>query len=211
VTINTTNQLVFTVQNTGGGALTGNVGTLSVPFSLIGAGTNYVLAAGASTNVTIRFAPVTAGLYSNNIAFNSNGGNLLRPVTGTPFDFTQAHKIGERITQADEQLKFGGGYDHNWVLDKPTGALEVIARVSEPTSGRILEVLSTEPGLQFYSGNFLDGTNIGKGGKAYQFRTGFCMEPQHFPDSPNQPQFPSVVLKKGQTYKNTIIFRFSAK
>ena len=135
----------------------------------------------------------------------------LRPVTGTPFDFTQAHKIGERITQADEQLKFGGGYDHNWVLDKPTGALEVIARVSEPTSGRILEVLSTEPGLQFYSGNFLDGTNIGKGGKAYHFRTGFCMEPQHFPDSPNQPQFPSVVLKKGQTYKNTIIFRFSAK
>lgn len=135
----------------------------------------------------------------------------LRPVKGTPFDFTQSHKIGERIAQDDEQLKFGGGYDHNWVLDKPVGALEVIARVSEPTSGRILEVLSTEPGLQFYSGNFLDGTNIGKGGKAYQFRTGFCMEPQHFPDSPNQPQFPSVVLKKGQTYKNTIIFKFSAK
>jgi aldose 1-epimerase len=135
----------------------------------------------------------------------------LRPVAGTPFDFTQPHTIGERIGVADEQLKFGGGYDHNWVLNKPQGVLDTIARVYEPTTGRVLEVLSTEPGLQFYCGNFLDGSNIGKGGKAYQFRTGFCMEPQHFPDSPNHPEFPSVVLKPGQTYKNTIVFKFSAK
>ena len=133
----------------------------------------------------------------------------LRPVEGTPFDFRKATSIGARINQDDEQLKFGKGYDHNWVFSKPTGQLTVLARVTEPTSGRILEVLSTEPGLQFYSGNFLDGTITGKGGWTYQFRNGFCMEPQHFPDSPNKPEFPSVVLRPGQTYRNTIVYRFS--
>jgi aldose 1-epimerase len=135
----------------------------------------------------------------------------LRPVDGTPFDFRTPTAIGARIGQTDEQLKFGGGYDHNWVISKPMGQLGLMARVSEPTSGRVLEVLSTEPGLQFYTGNFLDGKITGKGGWVYQFRNGFCMEPQHYPDSPNQPSFPSVVLKPGQVYKNTIIFKFSVR
>jgi len=134
----------------------------------------------------------------------------LRPVNGTPLDFTRPMAIGARINQEDEQLKFGKGYDHNWVLNKPAGQLAVIARVVEPKSGRILEVLSTEPGLQFYTGNFLDGTLKGKG-RVYRFRSGLCMEPQHFPDSPNQPSFPSVVLRPGQGYSNTIIYRFSAR
>jgi aldose 1-epimerase len=135
----------------------------------------------------------------------------LRPVKGTPFDFTTPTAIGARIEQPDEQLKFGKGYDHNWVFNKPVGKLTLMARVTEPTTGRVLEVLSTEPGLQFYSGNFLDGTLKGKGGWVYNFRNAFCMEPQHFPDSPNKPNFPSVVLKPGQLYKNTIIYRFSAQ
>jgi aldose 1-epimerase len=135
----------------------------------------------------------------------------LRPVKGTPFDFNVPTTIGARINQDDEQLKFGKGYDHNWVIDKPAGELGLMARVYEPVSGRILEVLSTEPGLQFYSGNFLDGTLEGKEGRVYQFRNGFCMEPQHYPDSPNKPDFPSVALKPGQVYKNTILYRFSTK
>jgi aldose 1-epimerase len=135
----------------------------------------------------------------------------LRPVEGTPFDFRTPTAIGARIGQDDEQLKFGNGYDHNWVINKPMGQLTLMARVYEPTSGRVLEVLSTEPGLQFYSGNFLDGKNTGKGGWVYNFRNGFCMEPQHYPDSPNQPNFPSVVLKPGQVYRNTIIFKFSVQ
>lgn len=135
----------------------------------------------------------------------------LRPVAGTPFDFRKPTAIGARIHQDDEQLRFGGGYDHNWVINKKPGQLALHARVYEPTTGRVLEVLSTEPGLQFYSGNFLDGTLRGKYGWVYQHRNGFCMEPQHFPDSPNKPQFPSVVLKPGQEYKNTIIYRFSVR
>jgi aldose 1-epimerase len=135
----------------------------------------------------------------------------LRPVKGTPFDFTTPHKIGERINADDEQIKFGNGYDHNWVLNKPMGKLDVIARVYEATTGRVMEVLSTEPGLQFYTGNFLDGSITGKGGWKYEFRNALCMEPQHYPDSPNKPSFPSVVLKPGQVYKNTIIYRFSVQ
>ncbi|MEI6278775.1 MAG: aldose epimerase family protein [Verrucomicrobiae bacterium] len=135
----------------------------------------------------------------------------LRPVKGTPFDFRKQTAIGSRIAKADEQLKFGRGYDHNWVFGKPPGKLAVVAKVHEPTTGRTMEVLTTEPGMQFYSGNFLDGTIVGKGGKIYRFRNGFCMEPQHFPDSPNKPGFPSVVLRPGQTYKNTIIYRFGSK
>ena len=135
----------------------------------------------------------------------------LPSVAGTPFDFRAPTAIGARINQEDEQLKFGNGYDHNWVFTKPNGELTLMAMVLEPNSGRVLEVFSTSPGLQFYSGNFLDGTNKGKGGQVYQFRNGFCMEPQHFPDSPNQPNFPSVVLKPGILYKNTIIFRLSVK
>lgn len=132
-----------------------------------------------------------------------------RGVERTPFDFNTPTAIGARINEPDEQLKFGKGYDHNWVIRKPFGELGLVARVTEPTSGRVLEVFSTEPGLQFYSGNFLDGTLKGKGGWVYQFRNGFCMEPQHYPDSPNKPNFPSVVLRRGQVYRNTIIYKFS--
>ena len=135
----------------------------------------------------------------------------LKPVDGTPFDFRTPTAIGARIGQEDEQLKFGNGYDHNWVINKQTGQLTLMARVYEPTSGRVMEVWSTEPGLQFYSGNFLDGKNTGKGGWVYKFRNGFCMEPQHYPDSPNHPDFPSVVLKPVQTYWNTIIYKFSVQ
>ena len=130
-------------------------------------------------------------------------------VMGTPFDFRKPTAIGERINNPDVVLQYGPGYDHNWVISKPAGKFGLQARVIEPTSGRVMEVLSDEPGLQFYAGNFLDGTNIGKGGVAYQRRTGFCMEPQHYPDSPNKPQFPSVVLKPGKTYHNVIVYRFS--
>ena len=135
----------------------------------------------------------------------------LKPVDGTPFDFRTPTAIGARIGQDDEQLKFGNGYDHNWVLSKPLGQLGLMARVYEPTTGRVLEVWSTEPGLQFYTGNFLDGSLTGKGGWVYQFRNGFCMEAQHFPDSPNHPNFPSVELKPGQIYHNTIIFKFGVQ
>ena len=135
----------------------------------------------------------------------------LKPVEGTPFDFRTSTAIGARIGQDDEQLKFGNGYDHNWVMNKPMGQLGLMARVYEPTTGRVLEVWSTEPGLQFYTGNFLDGKLTGKGGWVYQFRNGFCMESQHYPDSPNQLNFPSVVLKPGQVYKNTIVFKFSVQ
>ena len=146
-----------------------------------------------------RFTPVDSTLIPT---------GELKPVAGTPFDFRTPTAIGARINQDDEQLKFGKGYDHNWVFDKPIGQLALMARVYEPTTGRVLEVWSTEPGLQFYSGNFLNGTIKGKGGWVYQFRNGFCMEPQHYPDSPNHSNFPSVVLKPGEVYKNTIIYKF---
>jgi aldose 1-epimerase len=135
----------------------------------------------------------------------------LQPVQGTPFDFRKSTVIGARINDDNEQLKFGGGYDHNWVLNKPAGKLGLAARVYEATSGRVLEVLTTEPGVQFYTGNHLNGSITGKGGQVYKIRTGLCLEPQHFPDSPNKPQFPSTALKPGETYQNTIIYRFSVE
>jgi len=130
-----------------------------------------------------------------------------KSVEGTPFDFTTPHKIGERINQDDEQLKFGKGYDHNWVLRKARAVMWQAARVVEPASGRIMDVWTTEPGMQFYSGNFLD-KEIGKGGKAYPFRSGFCLETQHFPDSPNRPDFPSTVLKPGEKYFQKTLYKF---
>jgi len=150
-----------------------------------------------------KFTPVDSGLIPT---------GELRPVAGTPFDFTAPHAVGERINQTnDEQIVRGGGYDHNWVLNKQGSGLSLAATVSEPSSGRTMEVWSTSPGVQFYSGNFLDGTITGKGGWTYQFRNGLCFEPQHFPDSPNQPAFPTTELNPGEIYHNTIIYRFSAK
>jgi aldose 1-epimerase len=135
----------------------------------------------------------------------------LKPVAGTPFDFRQPTAIGSRIEHKDEQLIRGKGYDHNFVLNGPQGELSPAARVTEPKSGRVMEVLTTQPGVQFYTGNFLDGKLTGKGGKRYDFRYGFCLETQHFPDSPNKPQFPSVVLKPDATYRSTTVYRFSAE
>jgi aldose 1-epimerase len=150
-----------------------------------------------------RFTPVDSTLIPT---------GELKPVAGTPFDFRQPHAIGERVDAAgDEQIKFGGGYDHNFVLNGSMGTLRPAARVSESKSGRVMEVLTTEPGVQFYTGNFLDGTIKGKGGKAYNRRYGFCLETQHFPDSPNQPKFPSTVLKPGQKFASTTVFKFSTE
>ena len=138
---------------------------------------------------------------------------VLKPVQGTPFDFTTAHKIGERINDTtDMQIKFGGGYDHAWILapQNTEGAgLRIAAVVTEPKSGRSMEVLTTEPAVQFYTGNFLNGTVTGKGGVIYKKRSGLCLETEHYPDSPNQPKFPTTALKPGETYKTTTVYRFS--
>lgn len=147
-----------------------------------------------------RFTPVDAGLIPT---------GELRPVEGTPFDFRRPSRIGARIHASDEQLKFGRGYDHNWVLDKPSGRLGLAAEVFDPASGRALEVWTTLPGLQFSCGN-LEETD-GKGGQAYGPSSGFFMEPQFFPDSPNRPEFPSVTLRPGQTWRHTILYKFSAR
>jgi aldose 1-epimerase len=135
----------------------------------------------------------------------------IAPVEGTPFDFREPTPIGERIDADDEQLRRGRGYDHNFVLNRPGTGLVLAARVVEPKSGRTLEVSTTEPGLQFYSGNFLDGTIKGKGGTVYEHRTGFCLETQHFPDSPNQPDFPSTILRPGETYRSQTVFTFGTE
>jgi aldose 1-epimerase len=135
----------------------------------------------------------------------------LRDVTGTYFDFRRPHAIGERIDADDEQLRFGHGYDHNWVLRQGSGRPTLAAEVYEPTSGRVMQVLTTQPGVQLYTGNFLNGSAIGKQGKAYQRRAGFCLETQHFPDSPNHPGFPSTELRAGQRFQATTVFRFTTR
>jgi aldose 1-epimerase len=133
----------------------------------------------------------------------------LKNVYGTAFDFLKTHAIGERINGNDIQLQYAKGYDHNFVLNKKAGEYELAAIVSEPVTGRIMEVWTTEPGLQFYSGNFLDGKDIGKGNKPYLFRSAFCLEAQHFPDSPNHPNFPSTRLNPGETYHQKTVYAFS--
>lgn len=136
----------------------------------------------------------------------------LKNVQGTPFDFRKSTAIGARINMDDQQLKYGLGYDHNWVLNgMGAGQLVTAARVHEPTTGRVLEVLTDQPGVQFYSGNHLDGTIHGKGGKVYQQRAAFCLETQHYPDSPNHPAFPSTVLKPGQKFHSTTIYKFGVE
>jgi aldose 1-epimerase len=135
----------------------------------------------------------------------------IRSVDGTPFDFRAPTPIGARIDDPDPQLQIGGGYDHNFVIRGTPGELRLAARVHEPASGRVLEVLTTQPGMQFYSGNFLDGSIVGRSGKRYERRGGMCLETQHFPDSPNQPGFPSTLLEPGQTYEETTVFRFSSR
>jgi aldose 1-epimerase len=132
-------------------------------------------------------------------------------VKGTPMDFTTPTPIGAHINENNQQLKYAGGYDFNWVLNRKDSELSLAARVEDPSTGRTMEVYTTEPGIQFYSGNFLDGTNIGKGGVKYEHRYGFCLETQHFPDSPNEPRFPSTELDPGKTYTSTTVYKFSAR
>jgi len=169
-------------------------------FNLRGAGAGDIL----GHRLTIcadAFTPVDATLIPT---------GELRPVAGTPFDFRTPHAIGERIGQKDAQLGYGNGYDHNFVL-RPENGLRLAATVVEPESGRRMDVLTTEPGLQFYAGNFLDGSDKGKGGRVYNFRTAFCLESHHFPDSPNQPKFPNTILRPGETYRSHTVYRFSVE
>lgn len=133
-----------------------------------------------------------------------------KPVLGSPFDFRTFQKIGERINDPkDEQIKLGGGYDHSWIIGEVSEKIRPVAVVVESTSGRYLEVASTEPAVQFYTGNFLNGNAIGKSGSKYEKRTGFCLETQHYPNSPNQPEFPNTILKPGEVYKSTTVYKVS--
>ena len=149
-----------------------------------------------------RFTPVDSTLIPT---------GELRSVEGTAFDFRALTPIGQRIAADEDQLHKGRGYDHNWVLDKSQGQLSEAAELYDPGTGRVLQVLTTEPGLQFYSGNFLDGTIVGKQGRTYEHRSGLCLETQHFPDSPNHPNFPSTELKPGKRYRSVTAFKFSVR
>jgi aldose 1-epimerase len=135
----------------------------------------------------------------------------LAPVEGTPMDFRTPTAIGARVDADFEQLKIGNGYDHNWVINAANSGLNFAAKVVAPTSGRTLEVYTNEPGIQFYGGNFLDGTVTGKGGKVYEFRSSFCLETQHYPDSPNKPEFPSTILEPGDEYYSICIYKFGVE
>ena len=169
-------------------------------FNLAGQGKGEVLGHIVKIDAS-RFTPVDATLIPT---------EELKSVQGTPFDFRTPHAIGERIDAKDEQLRLGLGYDHNFVLDRPAGRLSEAAEVYEPTTGRILRVLTTEPAVQLYTGNHLDGSITGRQGVVYKPRFGFCLETQHFPDSPNHSSFPSTELKSGQKFHSVTIFEFSA-
>ena len=199
-TLTNQNELIFDYAATTDRATPVNL-TQHSYFNLAGDGTGDVLRH-VVTLYADQFTPVDPTLIPT---------GQIASVAGTPFDFRTPTAIGARIEQNDEQLRRGRGYDHNFVLDKGAGgsaALTLAARVAEPSTGRVMEIYTTEPGLQFYSGNFLDGTLHGKGGVVYRHRYGFAMETQHFPDSPNHPAFPSTILRPGQEYRSRTIYKF---
>ena len=170
-------------------------------FNLAGQGKGTILQQQLKIHAS-RFTPVDSTLIPT---------GELRSVEGTAFDFRTSTPIGERIDADEDQLHKGKGYDHNWVLDKSPGQLSEAAELYDPDTGRVLQVLTTEPGLQFYSGNFLNGTIVGKQGRIYEHRSGLCLETQHFPDSPNHPNFPSTELKPGKRYHSITVFKFSVR
>ncbi|MCU1300830.1 MAG: aldose 1-epimerase [Candidatus Sulfotelmatobacter sp.] len=170
-------------------------------FNLAGQGNGEILGTMLKIDAS-RMTPVDATLIPT---------GELKSVEGTPFDFQKQHAIGERINADDPQLRLGHGYDHNFVLDHSEGQLSEAAEAYEPTTGRILHVLTTEPGVQLYTGNFLDGSITGKEGRVYKARYAFCLETQHFPDSPNHPQFPSTELKPGQKFHSVTVYEFSTR